>query len=435
MILSKYLNQNVKTNEINFFSFLVYLIPIAIVTGPFLPDLIISVIAFYYLYICYKKKSFLYFDLKYTRLFILFYFFIIANSFNTDDILYSLKTSIFYIRFLFFSLYVVYLSSLNKNFYKFFFYFLSLTFLILVFDSFVQIIFDKNLFGYEIHRSKDAIIQINTLRVSSFFGEELILGSFLSRLLFLLIGLYFYLKINHKFFFIFVLSVIVVVYYSGERTAFAIILFCILYNIFLNNLQRKKFIYLVLFLFPIIICISYLNSNLMNRMIKSAFFFINNNQVQSFKPIENFIIFTPDHHELYVASYKMILDKPMFGHGFKSFRFICKNKKYYRSISSCSTHPHNILVQFFVELGIAGSIFLFLIYFYLLKEFFLIFRIKNKSEYSNTLIFKISLLSIISANMFPFFPSGNFFNNWITIIYFLPVSFYFSLLINSKNLE
>jgi O-antigen ligase len=173
----------------------------------------------------------------------------------------------------------------------------------------------------------------------------------------------------------------------------------------------------------------------MNRMIKSAFFFINNNQVQSYKPIENFIIFTPDHHELYVASYKMILDKPMFGHGFKSFRFICENKKYYRSISSCSTHPHNILVQFFVELGIAGSIFLFLIYFYLLKEFFLIFRIKNKSEYSNTLIFKICLLSIISANMFPFFPSGNFFNNWITIIYFLPVSFYFSLLINSKNLE
>ena len=38
---------------------------------------------------------------------------------------------------------------------------------------------------------------------------------------------------------------------------------------------------------------------------------------------------------------------------------------------------------------------------------------------------KKAIISIlIFINLFPFSPSGSFFNNWLSIIYFLPLGFY-----------
>ena len=38
---------------------------------------------------------------------------------------------------------------------------------------------------------------------------------------------------------------------------------------------------------------------------------------------------------------------------------------------------------------------------------------------------KNCILLGIFVNLFPFLPSGNFFNNWLSILYFLPIGFYF----------
>ena len=74
-----------------------------------------------------------------------------------------------------------------KKILKYFFYVLFFTFFLLVGDGFLQYLTGKNILGFE-------IVEAN--RISSFFHDELILGSYLSRLLPLLFGLFILLKFS-----------------------------------------------------------------------------------------------------------------------------------------------------------------------------------------------------------------------------------------------
>ena len=100
------------------------------------------------------------------------------------------------------------------------------------------------------------------------------------------------------------------------------------------------------------------------------------------------------------------------------------------SSTGCSTHPHNIYLQFLSELGLFGFIFIIYILIILIKfhinNFNKIFII-NDERYN----FKICLLSSFLISLWPVIPSGNFFNNWLSIIMFLPVGFL--LYIESNN--
>ena len=46
----------------------------------------------------------------------------------------------------------------------------------------------------------------------------------------------------------------------------------------------------------------------------------------------------------------------------------------------------------------------------------------KKNSFVNNL--QVCMVCCILINLWPFSPSGNFFNNWLNIIYFLPVGFY-----------
>ena len=86
---------------------------------------------------------------------------------------------------------------------------------LIIIDSLIQYFYGKNIFGYEILRG----------RVSSFFGDELILGGFILRLIpFLLIYLIMNnfisdKKINYYHLFLLALGCLTI-YLSGERTSF-----------------------------------------------------------------------------------------------------------------------------------------------------------------------------------------------------------------------
>ena len=114
-----------------------------------------------------------------------------------------------------------------------------------------------------------------------------------------------------------------------------------------------------------------------------------------------------------ILSKKLFMEKPIFGSGPKGFRHYCRSVNYSPDIGICSTHPHNILAQTFSELGLIGLIFYLLFSVFLIKNLFLI---KNKNYVSSGfLIISIGIL----IHLFPFLPSGNFFNNWISsFIYF-----------------
>jgi O-antigen ligase len=110
------------------------------------------------------------------------------------------------------------------------------------------------------------------------------------------------------------------------------------------------------------------------------------------------------------------MEKPIFGFGPKGFRQYCRSVNYLPDVGICSTHPHNILAQTFSELGLIGIIFYLFFFVFLIKNLFLIRNKNNKDHFSNGfLIISIGIL----IHLFPFLPSGNFFNNWISsFIYF-----------------
>ena len=149
------------------------------------------------------------------------------SSLWADDTISSLKSSVPYIRFLLFSLSIVYLANLNKDFYKSFFKFLFFTLFLLILDSYIQLIFGKNLLNQNIYYLKDSSTQTLTIRLSGLFGDELVLGSFISRIIFIFLGLYFifYKKINSYLFIAFLISSFVVVFFSEKDWLFLLFYF------------------------------------------------------------------------------------------------------------------------------------------------------------------------------------------------------------------
>ena len=197
-------------------------------------------------------------------------------------------------------------------------------------------------------------------------------------------------------------------------------------NFFSNNLFKLR-----LFIFSLsillIITLGYLNPSAKERMIDKTInqvFNLNNevNQNQN-----NLHFFTGTHTEHYISAYKMFLDNKIFGVGVKNFRNFCSKEKYY-SYEACSSHPHNTYIQILSETGILGFLFLIFSFMYFCKNVFLqlYYKIKGKIFFSD---FEICILSGILIYLWPIAPSGNIFNNWLTIIMILN----FPLLIWSRK--
>ena len=85
----------------------------------------------------------------------------------------------------------------------------------------------------------------------------------------------------------------------------------------------------------------------------------------------------------------------------------------------CDTHPHNLTAQFAAELGIFGLVFYVLFYLYFIIEFF---KANFKKQNIDATCYYLSISSIL-INFIPFLPSGNFFNNWYSLLY-VPIGFY-----------
>ena len=146
--------------------------------------------------------------------------------------------------------------------------------------------------------------------------------------------------------------------------------------------------------------------------------------------------FTPQHETIFYSAYLLFLQNPLTGIGPKNFREECKTlknidsfKKRFTSqnldsgsLTFCSTHPHNTYLQLLTETGIIGfipvfSLFLFITYKFLI-HFINIFKLKYVLNDS-----LICFYTALFVSLWPLVPSGNFFNNWLNIIYFFPVGF------------
>ena len=402
----KYLN----TNFINLI--IVSIIPF-LIWGPFFPDLIVSLSALFFLFYVFKNKEFHFFNNKPLIIFFSFCIYcILLSVFVAEDIMLSFESSLFYFRIGVFSCFIWYLIDKDKSILTFFYYALVLCFSALAIDGYIQYFTGTNLVGFKILEN----------RVSSFFGDELIMGSYLSRLFPLLFAL-FLIKKKQKYeiYFIGLLFILVdiLIFMSGERAAFFFLnLSTVFIIILIKQYQKFRFVtFIIAIIFVFILSLH--STKLRERMFKGPA-----KNMGLMESSNEAVIFTPQHDSLIRTAYNMFKDKPIFGHGPKMFRIICSDEKYATGVTPCMTHPHNFYIQLLAETGIIGFLFLLSGFLYVifaatkqLKS--IIFRQKRfLSDY------QVCLLGSILITLWPLTTNGNFFNNWLMIVYSLPVGCY-----------
>jgi O-antigen ligase len=283
-------------------------------------------------------------------------------------------------------------------------------------------------------------------RISSFFGDELIMGSYVARLLPFIIGLSYLTRLNKKL----LNSIVIIVSFalivlSGERTSF---LYLITFLFFYFLINKKEFFYTLLPMIIITIIFGLYNSSSLER--------IGRHTIQQFKESTYYLSYR---HELHIlTAYEMFLDKKFFGHGLKSFRNLCSSAEYTslvedykeKSISrvvantknisdqenliviikdavACNTHPHSIYLEFLAELGIIGFIFLLFLFLYVLRKFLIYFFIIITTKKENKIVYgRYFILLGFLISMIPLIPSGSYFNNYMLIITYFPIGFYLS---------
>ena len=390
-----------------------------LIWGPFFPDLIVSVSALFFLYHLIKNKDY-YFFKKPIVIFLLFCIYCILNSiFVAEDTMLSFESSLFYFRIGLFSCFIWYLIDKNKNILKYFYYSLILCFSALVIDGYFQFFTGANLFG----------LKMSDTRVSSFFGDELIMGSYLSRLFPLLFAL-FLIKQKKKYedYFIGLLFVLVdvLIFLSGERSSFFFLnLSTIFIIILIKDYQKFRLVTFILAIISIfILSINY--SKFTERM------FLQPVEEMNLIKKEKKIFFSPAHDPLIKIAYEMFKDKPIVGHGPKMFRLVCKNYKYALNNKHCMTHPHNFYMQLLAETGIVGFLFFFSALSYLTFAFFKQLKCIIFGQRRPFTDYQVCLLAGILITVWPFAPNGNYFNNWLMIVYSLPVGFYLQSIYSKK---
>ena len=416
---------NLKYSNLVLIHFIIASVIPFLIWGPFFPDLIVSISSLFFLYYVVKNKEFYFFNNKPLIIFFIFCVYcILVSLFIAEDIMQSFKSSLFYFRIGVFSCFIWYLIDKDKSILTYFYYALILCFSALVVDGYIQYFTGVNLSGYK----------ASGIRISSFFGDELIMGSYISRLFPLLFAL-FLIKKKQKFeiYFIGVLFILVdvLIFMSGERSAFFYLNFSTIFIIILIKKYQKFRLLTFIIAIICVLILSLSSSKLNDRMFKTPA--QNMGLIESTKKT---VIFTPAHDSLIRTAYNMFKDKPIFGHGPKMFRVMCKDEKYATGISPCMTHPHNFYIQLLAETGIIGFLFFLslLIYvFYTALRQFKSVILKKKRPLTD---YQVCLLGALSITLWPLSPNGNFFNNWLMIVYSLPIGFYLhSIFGNNKIIK
>ena len=234
-----------------FSSFLVFLIPFAQVTGPFLTDLIISTAALMYIFFILISNKELHENNKFLNILIVFWLYILITSLISEYRFLSLKPSLTFIRFIIFSFLVIYLIKNNKYYFSNFNIYLIIVLFIVVFDGYIQFAFGKNILGFE---------KVRPDRLSGFFRDELILGSFLSKFLPIILFLYYENRHNKKlklFNTIIIFTMIPLIFLSGERSAFFLSLLFILLVLPIILSIKKFLLFTTIFSFTAVVILNF----------------------------------------------------------------------------------------------------------------------------------------------------------------------------------
>ena len=156
--------------------YLIGLLPLGLIAGPFVGELILFLIFLIFLFFLIKEKPFYLFQSKIFKIFFLFWAYIVFVSLFAVENLISLKSSFFYIRFGLYTLAIIYFLISYENHLKILYTIYKYTLLFLIIDSSYQIFTGKDFFGLS---PSDKELR----RISGPFGDKQVLGSFIQKIL------------------------------------------------------------------------------------------------------------------------------------------------------------------------------------------------------------------------------------------------------------
>ena len=400
---------------ITFPSLLISLIPFFLITGPFLSDLSVILVCIFFLLNITLNKEYSFLKNKFFFIFIIFFLYLFFNSVIKFYDINNIRSSLGYIRFGIFSLAVCYFIEKKLNLLKWVLLVFLFCFVLLIIDGYLQYFSKINIFGEP--------VDISSMRIRFLLNDDYVLGSYLSRLFPIFFGLSLLFFKNSKNYMIGIcllfIFIEVLIFLSGERVAFFFnTLAAIFIIIMIENFKKLRLLTLISS-FIIIFFISAYDNTAKKRIWDQTI-----DQIGLKSQDSKLNIFSVVHQSHYTSAYKMYLDNKVFGIGIRNFRNFCSEERYKTHDLSCSTHPHNTYVQLLSETGLIGFSFAFILFLYFVYKMFnhLKGTIFKKKYFFND--FQVCLLAAILITIWPFAPSGNFFNNWISIIYYFPIGFF-----------
>lgn len=429
---------------------LLFLVPISFVFSRFFLEILILWLSIIFIFnSSYKEKKIL-FNNKIIKLLLLFWVILVISSILSDYKIFSLNTSFFYFRHILMILTFFWIFSKDEKKINIFFLSFFIIFFIVslsgIYEYFLKInckiIKNPNkeldyIFSDKSFLCKDIFFIGNLLRddrTSGFFGNELIIGSFLSRFLPFILAIFFFkkesliknLRLKNFYVFVMVFFVSTAIIFSGERVAFFFLIIFMIYFSFFYISNLKNLSYFLTVLFCIVSLLFFFNPIVKKRLLNQTWLQLNNKFDKDPTDNRTSLIFSKEHTAHAEVAIKIFYDHPFFGSGPKTFRKICSEPKYFIK-NGCETHPHNTFLQLLAETGVAGLIIPLIILITIIKEILILVCLKIKNKKIEEIIISKSLfLLTFLISLFPAIPSGNFFNNWLCITFLLPVGLYFN---------
>ena len=280
--------------------------------------------------------------------------------------------------------------------------------------SFIQIFFLKN--------------SVSEERISGLFGDELVQGSFLLRITPIFFIFFFYNKaIFDKKYFIFIFylllsSSLLLIIFSGERSAIFLSGICIFLSFLFFKLNLTKIFLSSLLILIISVSAFYIypksKERVINKTISQLFY---KQDILGKNTKKKLHVFSEGHQDHIETAILIFKKNYIFGIGVRNFRIECK-KDEYKIVGKyyCTTHPHNTYIQLLAETGLIGFSFIVLFLSFIFKNIYIFFK-KNTNKKKQLNIILASCFVVILINLFPFVPTGSFFNNWLSTLYFIPV--------------
>ena len=395
-------------------SFLVAILPISLLIGSLIINLItilVSIIFIFELFIK-KKLNFLH-DWSFYLLLLLWVSFLI-NLIFSQDINLSIFRAVGFIRFVFLAQVIRYLFLNNDTKYKeLILKSWLLIFLVVNVDLLIEYFSGKNILGYKSNLDG---------RLASFLDDELKIGGYYFGFCLLsLATIYSYFKRDYKIIFGFAVLFLIIAFLIGERSNFIKILFSTIIILFFYFREHKfKLLFLSLVSIIVFTSIIYKNENLKYRYFSQW----NVNNIKT---------------NIYLTHYKtaiLVFKKyPFFGSGIKNFRVEVKkiiedkfkNDKNYNNWQVITTHPHQINFEILAETGIFGFTCFFL--FFLITFVFAIKKILRSND-----IFLIVSTIFCLTYINPLLPSGSFFTSYGATIFWTNYGVMISYLRSKKKL-